>query len=308
MSLVKKLWVSVAILCGCYPLSAQELNCQVIVVDQQIQTAQATERQIFRQMEQTISEFMNTRKWTDDNFDEEEKINCKIEITLLTGSLTTGDYEGTAQITATRPVYNTTYESPMFLFVDRNFSFNYVQAQPLDFNDNVFFGDLSAMLGFYAYVIIGIDYDSFAENGGIEYIEKAFNVSSTAQSTSANPAWQRGDSRNRYWLIENLMSQQMASFREGLYKYHRLSLDTYTVEKAKAHENMLAFLKDLATINRLKPSSVLINSFLDAKAEELVGIFSTAEDPIKQAARDILVKIDPGKTARYNRITQIRGN
>ncbi len=283
-------------------LQAQEFNCVVKVNDQQLQTAQGTEREVFRVLERALSDFINTRRWTQDEVLPEERINCFFEITLLRGDIPSGNFEGTAQIRATRPIYGTNYESSTFFFLDRNFAFQYLQSQPLDFNENVFFSELTTLVGFYIYVMLGTDYDSFAKNGGSTWIEKAFNIANLAQNSSGNPAWQRGDNRNRYWIIENLMSQQMTSFREGMYRYHRLGLDRFDAKPAEARNEIMEVMKELEKINRIKPNSAVINGFLDAKNQEILGIFGRAEAAQKKELYDILVRLDPNRTTLYNRL------
>lgn len=280
-------------------LFAQELNCEVVINSQQLVTQQATERTIFDDMTKAFNRFMNDTKWTNDDFRPEERIKCKIIITL-TSSPSQNNFEATTQVQSSRPVYGTNHDTNMLLFVDRNFTFGYIQGQPMIFNVNNFSDNLTSMLAFYAYVIIGLDYDSFKRTGGEEYIEQAFNISNIA-SQSAGGGWQRTQSTtNRYWLIENLRNQQMIPFREGIYEYHRLGMDIFLLDAEKARQSIFEVIKKIKDVNRLKPSAVFTNIFFDAKGDEIVEVFKGASQEVKKELRDILVNLDPTQTKKYN--------
>ncbi|MES2731513.1 MAG: DUF4835 family protein [Bacteroidota bacterium] len=284
-------------------LFAQELNCTVTIDASQLNTGQVAEKQIFADMKSVITQFMNTRRWTNDQVNSAERINCSLIITLLQ-SPGIGLYEGTAQIQSSRPIYGTGYESVLFGYIDQYVQFQYTQSQPMDFNDNTFNTNLTSMLGFYAYVILGIDYDSFSKLGGSALLQRAFTVANNAQQATEKGWKSSDDSRNRYWLIENLMSQQMLPFREGLYTYHRLVLDDFNKDQDKSRAQLIEILAQIKQINQLKPSTVLINSFFDTKAPELISIFSEASPQDKQRAYNLLVELDPTKAEKYQRITQ----
>jgi hypothetical protein len=288
---------------GLAPLGvfAQELNCQVSINATNIKTDQTAERAVFKEMEKVFTEFISRRKWTNDEYQEGEQINCRVAITLRE-SPTQNVYIGVAQVVASRPVHNTSYETQILNFNDQNFSFRYVQAQPLFFQENAFNDNLTAMLAFYAYVILAMDYDSFAKLGGNPYIEKAFNMLNIAQS-SGESGWERTNNViNRYWLAENLNSQQMIPYREAIYTYHRLGLDTYLADADKAREVIFQSLETMNLVNRLKPSSVLNNIYWDAKGKEVVNIFKGAAAPLRKKVRDLLVILDPNKASEYEKL------
>ena len=290
-------------LLGTGALFAQELNCTVTIDASQLNTAQIAEKQIFVDMKNAITQFMNTRRWTNDQFNPTERINCNIVLTLLQ-SPGIGIFQGTAQIQSSRPVYNTGYESVMISFIDRELQFNYVQSQPMEFNENTFNSNLTSMLGFYAYVILGLDYDSFSKLGGSGLLQRAFTIATTAQD-SGERGWKPfEDTRNRYSLIENLLSQQMIPFREGLYTYHRLVLDDFNKDQDKSRTQLIDVLTQIKQVNQLKPATVLINTFFDTKADELISIFSEASPLDKKKAYNLLVEMDPTKADKYRRITQ----
>jgi hypothetical protein len=215
---------------------------------------------------------------------------------------TQGIFESTAQIQVIRPVFNTDFETVSFQFIDRTFNFQYLPGQPLDFNENAYLNNLTSLLGFYAYIILAIDYDTFSKMGGKRWVEKAFNIANAAQ-TAPEPGWRSGDDiRSRYWLMENMLNQQVIPYREGLYDYYRLGLDRFLYNPDKAREKILAFLKKIEEINQLKPGSILVNSFFDVKGDELVNLFSEASVDIKKEVHRILVKVDPARTELYNRL------
>lgn len=283
---------------GLLGVVAQELNCVVTVNADQIQTS---ERGVFKDMETAFSQFMSTRKWTNDIFGPEERINCNIIITI-DKMPSIGTFSATVQIQAARPIYNTNYESIIFNFVDRDWQFEYVESQPLEFNDNVFQNNLVSMLAYYAYVIIGIDYDSFGESDGTPLFRKAQDVVNNAQQSN-RAGWDSfGSTRNRYWLIENLNNQQMASIRKGMYQYHRLGLDTYDANKENSRTVILESLIEMNNVKSRYPNAILIISFMDAKIDELINIFSEGNLQVRRKAFDILSKLDPTQTDKLKTI------
>lgn len=273
---------------------AQELNCRVIVNDKQIQTAQATERAIFREMEQAITVFMNERVWGNDSYLPEERIDCTLEITLIQGDINSGNYQATAQIRALRPVYNTDYETPLLIYVDRQFNFRFQKGQQLIFNENVFTDDLTAMLAYYAYFVLAMDGYSFAEEGGEEWVQKMNNLVNLAQ-TAGNIGWRRGDVRNRYWLAENLLSQQLRPVLRAYYVYHRKGLDYYTEKPGAAVEAAMQLVRSMGEASRLKPNALLLAVISDAKAQELASILKNIPAQEQKEVTDIFRRVDPAK-------------
>jgi len=293
MKSLRTLTVSIILFVTChYQASGQELNCNVVVNADQIQT---TERGVFKDMETAFSQFMSTRKWTSDIFAAEERINCNMIITI-DKMPSIGTFSATVQIQAARPIYNTNYESIIFNFADRDWQFEYVESQPLEFNENVFQNNLVSMMAYYAYVIIGMDYDSFGESDGSPYFQKAQDIVNNAQQSN-RAGWDSfGSTRNRYWLVENLNNQQMIALRKGMYQYHRLGLDTYDSDKEKSRAMILETLKEMNKTKSRYPNSILIISFMDAKTDELINIFSEGNLQVRREAFDVLTKLDPTQT------------
>ena len=284
---------------------AQALQFTVTVNSEQLFAQQKTDPQTISQLQTYMNDFLNNEKWTDDVFTKEEKIQCKLNINL-TRSLAQGSYEGNAQLVIARPVFNSNYETVLFTYVDKNFIFKYLPNTPVYFNESSFTDDLPYMLAFYAYTALIFDYDSFSKLGGSPYIQKAFSLVNQARNASTNKrGWDSGgDSRNRYWLIENLMSQQFIPFREGMYKYYRLGLDVATQNPNETKANVLSVLNTIRDVAQLRPASVVINSFFDAKSDELYKILIEATPEQRTQAYTILVNLDPSKTQKYQNLSQ----
>ncbi len=290
---------SITLLGTCYhTVSGQELNCNVVVNADQVQTS---ERGVFTDMETALSQFMSTRKWTSDIFAPEERINSNIIITI-DKMPSIGTFSATVQIQASRPIYGTNYESIIFNFADRDWQFEYVESQPLEFNENVFQNNLVSMLAYYAYIIIGMDYDSFGENGGTPYFRKAQNIVNNAQQSNRTGWDSFGSTRNRYWLAENLNNGQMAAMRKGMYQYHRLALDTYDSDQESSRATILENLKEMKKVKDRYPNAILIISFMDAKTDELINIFSKGSLQVRREAFDVLSKLDPTQTDKLKTI------
>jgi hypothetical protein len=279
--------------------SAQELNCTVSVNATQIQTS---ERGIFKDMKNAIEQFMNTRKWTNDTYKSYEKINCNFLITI-TKMPSIGNFTATVQVRSSRPVFNTNYSSLLFNFADREWEFQYIESLPLEYNDNTFTTNLTSMLAVYAYLIIGFDYDSFSELGGTPYFQRALNVVNNAQQVDV-PGWSAlgGNTRSRYWIVENLNNPQMTDLRKAVYSYHRLGLDTFDKTPDKSRQIILKGLRDIKKIRDINPAAILLISFLDAKGKELANIFSEGNMQERKEAYEIITSIDPSNRSAYDKM------
>ena len=291
------------LLIGALSTTAQELNCWVVVNAQQIQT---TERNIFSDMETSFTQFLNNRKWTDDEFSSEERINCNIILTLDPNESTpsSGRWGASVQILSSRPVYNASYETVVFNFADRDWQFEYVQSQPLQFNENSFTSNITSLLAYYAYTIIGMDYDSFSELGGTRHFQIANQIVSNAQNSNYSGWSQFNSVRNRYWLSENLMGSNFEPLRKAVYEYHLKGLDVFMDDPEAARNSILNGLKLIQTANKSRPRSILTISFLDAKAEELSQIFKEGNPTQKRESYEILSKLDPSKSDTFKKIIE----
>lgn len=273
-------------------LSAQELNVKVVINADQIQT---TDRAVFKDMERAFATFLNTRKWTNDTYKNHERINCSFFLNI-SKMPSIGNFQASAQITSGRPVFNTNYESVVLNFADRDWEFEYIESQPLEYNDNAYIGNLTSMLAFYAYIIIGMDYDSFSELGGNAYFQKALMVVNNAQS-SGRPGWQAlSSSRNRYSLIESINNPQMLEMRKNTYKYHRLALDQFDKNPDQSRTIVLDILKEVKKVWTINPTSIFVITFFDSKSVEIVNMFSSGNLGVRREAYDLLTSIDPKRT------------
>lgn len=282
---------------------AQELNCQVTINSDQLFAQQKTDFSYVNQLKGIISEFMNARRWSNDQFTPSERINCSLNINLVK-SLTQGAFEATAQIVVTRPVYGTNYETTVLSYVDRAFNFVYLPTTPVYYRENQFSDDLTSLLAFYANVILAVDYDTFSKQGGNLFIQRAYTITNLAQQGSVNGAWQTGgDRRNRYWLIENLQNQQLLPFRDAIYTYHRLGLDMFAANPVQVRKQTLDLLTTIRTIGLQLPNSVLINSFFDAKSQELFNILYEGTPAERKRGFELLSFLDPAKTEAYRKLT-----
>jgi hypothetical protein len=280
-------------------VSAQELLATVTInVGPKVQT---TERNVFRDMKTAFQQFLNARKWTNDAYQQHEKINCSILINI-NDMPSIGVFSASVQIQSARPVFNSNYTSLLLNFADRDWEFEYIESQPLDYNDNTFTNNLTSMLAFYAYLVLGMDYDSFSEMGGTPYFQRALMVVNNAQSSN-RPGWQSlGGIRNRYWIIENLLNPQMADVRRALYSYHRLGLDTFEKTPDQSRQIILTGLKSIRKAKDINPTAILIISFFDAKSKELANIFSDGQLPVRKEAFDVITAMDPTNQATYTKI------
>jgi len=282
---------------ACY---AQELNCRIQVFSQQIQTSN---KHIFESMQKDLYEFMNNRKWTDHVYTYDEKIECTILINL-TEQISADQYKGTMQIQSIRPIFNSNYNSVMLNLKDNDIQFNYQEFQALEFNENTFGSNLVSLLAYYAYIIIGFDYDSYSLMGGTPYFQKAEKIVQNAQNAQEK-GWKSYESqKNRYWLVENLLNSKYAPIREFNYKYHRLGLDIMAEKQADGRAQIADALTLIQKVFRDKPSPfmMLLQILFDAKSDEFVQVFSESFPDEKARIVNLLKEVDPTNANKYQRL------
>jgi hypothetical protein len=279
---------------------AQELNCTVSVISPQVQN---TEKRIFETLQNDIRQFLNSTSWTNDSYKLEERIACSILITV-TERISSDKFKASIQVQVSRPIFNTSYSSVLMNVNDQDFTFNYVESQQLQFQENQHISNLTSVLAYYAYMIIGMDYDSFSEKGGEPYFQKAFQNVNNAQN-EAERGWKSADgSKNRYWLVENLLNARFDNFRKVLYRYHRLGLDMMQADIESGRRTIFESLPDLKKIRQSEPNSYLLQSFFTAKADEFVNIFSQGLPDTKNKASQLLMEMDPSNSNKYQKITK----
>jgi len=278
-------------------LNAQELNCTVTVNAAKIP---GSNKQIFTTLENALNEFVNQKRWTNQNFKPQERINCNLTLTILeqTGS----EFKGHIQIQASRPVYNATYLTPTFNFKDDNFSFQYTEFEPLLFNENTFESNLVSILSFYIHIILGIDADTFSLNGGTPFYTKAQNILVQAQQ-GGYTGWNQNDGiRSRFTLIDNILSPTYSLFREIMYAYHIKGLDVMSQNKKNAKQEITKSIRDLKTIFNSRPNAFLLRIFMDSKADEIVNIFSDGPKFDTSKLKEDLIRISPINASKWNEI------
>jgi hypothetical protein len=252
-------------------------------------------------METALENFMNGRDWSPDEFTLEERIKCSISINLIEMPRI-GSFNATVQIRSSRPVYNTNYESIVLNFADRDWNFEYIESMPLEFNQNSYTSNLTSMLAFYAYIILGLDYDTFGDKAGDLYFQAAQIVVNNA-AQSGFPGWDGlSSTRNRFALIQDYTNQQMLGLRSGLYKYHRLGLDIFESNPEEAQKNIISVLEEIKVIKDRYPASIFVISFFDAKSDELVNIFSQGSMQERRKAYNLLIELNPNKADSYAKI------
>ena len=278
---------------------AQELNCTVQVSSRQIQ---GTNKDVFTAMQQKIFEFMNTTKWTNDVFSQKERIEVSILINL-SEQVSTDEFKGTFQISVRRPVYGSTYNTTIFTYKDNNFNIKFEQFEPLIYAENTNTSNLTSILAFYANYAIAMDYETFAPNGGDVYLRKALAIVNNAQSFSYK-GWKAFDgTRNRYWLIENYLNKsQFAPLRNCMYQYHREGFDKMYDDAEAGRAKITEALLGLEKLHQNYPNSFNVQQFFNAKADEIVKVYSKAKPAEKDRIVPLLNKIDPGHQSKYQKI------
>ena len=280
------------------PTLSQELKCQVQILSNQIQSS---DKRVFETLRNSINEFMNTQKWTNDVYGDNERIDCSILLNITEWNMV-DEFKGTIQVQARRPVFNSSYDSRLINFVDNNLHFRYLEYDPLEFSESTHISNLTSILSFYAYIIIALDYDSFSPDGGAMYLQKAQNIVINAQNAPEKGWTASTNKKNRYWMVENMLNQIYKPYRQCLYKYHRLGMDKMTEDVNSSRMTITESLELLEKVHLEEPSSFILQLFFDAKADEIVNIYTAANATEKTRIIKLLKKIDPANSTKYNKI------
>lgn len=279
---------------GPYILKGQELRCEV---DVRAQEVEQTNRQIFQTLKRQIQEFMNGQTWTNEKFGSREKIECSIIINI--SEKNKKQFKASGRVKSSRPIYGSDYSTTLLNIVDKEFNFEFRRNQNLNYIEGSFGSNLSSMLAFYAYLIIGFDFDSFSENGGDPYFQKAENIVSTAQSSSYDGWKSSGKDRNRNNLLSQVRGPRFQDFRLAIYQYHRKGLDIMHKDTEKGRKSIFTSLKQIEKVNESEPNSYLLDVFFSAKQEEIANIFSKAPSDQKSQVIKMLSKLDPSNLNEY---------
>ncbi len=281
-------------------LYSQEFLCSVDVTSTQVQ---GSDRQVYDDMKNALMEFINNRKWTNYDFKVEERIECTMVITIIE-RVSTDLFKARLNIVASRPIFMSSYSSPLLNYVDNKFDFEYVQFQALEYQENNFSTNLTSVVAYYLYMILGLDFDSYSLYGGTPFYEKAEAIVNTAQN-EAFAGWKAFESqKNRYWFVENYTNNSYADLRKFLYDYHRLGLDLMSDKTEQGRAKILSSLTYLKNIHDDKPGLFALKLMLDAKTDEIVNIFKGANPKEKTEAINIMKDIDPANTSKYSKINE----
>ena len=281
----------------CFQANSQELSAQVVVNSDLVNQ---TNQQIFKTLERSLNEFINTQVWTDQALLNQEKISCSFVFNL--SAYNNDQFEATLQVQSERPVFQTNYDTPVLNFLDKDIIFSYQEFQPLFYNESSFESNLISLVSFYAFIIIGLDADTFIQNGGNKYFEMARQVVNLSQTTSRK-GWKPGDGlRNRFWLIDSLRSNTFKEYRQTLYDYHRLGLDQMTRDPVTGKTALMRAIQGLEPLFQRRPNAFLIQLFFDAKVEEIVNLFKEGPKIDFKKTENILKKIAPFFAGRWKQI------
>lgn len=300
---MKKYLIVLITLFSTISIEAQELKCNISVNTQQIQ---GTNKKVFQTLQTSLYEFMNNKAWTTHSFNINERIECNILINIQE-QLSADEFRGTVQVQSRRPVYNSSYNTVLLNYMDQNFNFRYVEFEALEFNENSHQSNLTAVLAYYAYIILGLDYDSYSLEGGSDFFNKAEKIVSNAQS-SQDRGWkpfEAKNNKNRYWLVKNILDKRYEPVREFNYRYHRLGLDLMDSKPNEGRSEITEDLLLLQKVYREKPDPFMhyYHVLFDAKADELVNIYSEALPEEKSRVFQILNEIDNANATKYKKIT-----
>ncbi len=284
---------SVCILASAF-LKAQELNCEVTVRAREVEQSN---RQIFRTLENNIREFLNGQTWTDKRFKNKEKINCNIIVSVQEKN--NENLKASARIKSTRPVYGSDYTTNVLNRIDKEFNFKYRRNQNLRYVEGSYTSNLTALLSYYAFLIIGLDFDTFSDNGGNPYFQKAENIVTASQSSSFDGWKQSGKDNNRYNYLDQLLSTRFQGYRKALYQYHRKGLDIMHEDPEKGRKAIFKSLKKLKKVNQEVPNSFLMDQFFRAKQEEIGNVFSKAPQDQQDEVVNIVEVLDPSNLDSY---------
>ena len=279
-------------------MQAQELNCSIIFNTDQVA---ATNQQVFKTLKKSLTEFVNNTKWSDQTYKGNEKIECSFFFTITTYNA--DQFTGTLQVQASRPVYNSTYMSPILNINDKDINFNYIEFQNLTFDQNSFDSNLVSIMAFYSNLIVGVDADTFALEGGTKSLEIAQNVANVAQQSQIK-GWSQSDkNQNRYFLINDMLSPTFVSFRKAMYEYHLKALDKMADNQKESKENIKMSLKTLSEIADSRPNAYLTRIFFDAKADEILSIYTDGPKVDVTEVINTLNRLSPTNSSKWGKIS-----
>ena len=283
-----------------FSADSQELLCNVQVNSNQVQTS---DRKIFQTLQTAIYEFVNNTEWTNTVINNEERIECTILINIKE-RISSDEFKASIQIQSTRPIYGTSYKSTLFNYIDNNFRFKYLEFQALEYSESTHLSNLTSVLAFYVNIILGLDFDTYSEYGGMEYFVKAQTIVNNCQNT-AEIGWKAFENdKNRYWMAHDFLESRYINVHEVMYRYHRLGMDKLGEEPDDARFEITESLEELRKVYRENPSAFILKLFFDAKSNEIIKIYSEAYPNEQARIIKTLVEIDPTNSSKYQVITE----
>jgi hypothetical protein len=281
-------------------LHSQEFFCSIQVNAQQVE---GTDRRVYENMETSLSEFINSRRWTSLDIKPAERIECTFVITI-SNRPSTDRFVANLSLVASRPIYKTAYNSTLINYIDRKFEFNYVEFQPLEFQENTYESNLTSTIAFYLYIILGLDFDSYSLYGGSPFFEKAEAIVNAAQN-SAESGWRAfEDQRNRYWMLENYLNNSYSDLRKFNYEYHRLGLDVMSEKVDEGRSAIANSINLLRNVHRERPGLFALTLMVDAKRDEIINIFSKGNPREQNDVEQIMKEVDPANASNYSKISR----
>ena len=284
-------------------LKAQELQCNVRVISNKVEGSDKT---IYQNLQNAINEFINNTKFTDINFKTNERIECSILVDIKSRE---GDYfSAEINMALRRPVYKSNYSTPMLNYIDRKFFFEYTDGEALDFNPNTFTSNVTSTIGFYAYLFLGLEFDSFSPNGGDPFFALAETIANAAPQEAGNEnGWNSTGRQNRYAIINDINNQSYQPLRQFLYTYHRQGLDVMAEHPDQGREAVLTSLRLLQGVYERNSMCYFLQLIIESKRDEIVQIFTQGEQKVRVEAANIMKAIDPSQSSRYDAILQAPG-
>ena len=280
-------------------IHGQELNCEVSIITDAKLEVTTTEQEALKQLKEVIFDFMNTTQWTKDKFKIEERINCNLQL-QINNIPSAGTFSGSLQVLSSRPAFNSSHNSLLFNFQDNDIAFAFSRNTALYYTQNSFRDNLSSILAFYAYFVIGMDYDSFSPNGGTPYFVEAQQIVVNAQTSGAR-GWKASESgkRNRFWLVDNVLQQLFQPLRDCNYNYHRKGMDQLYDDKDKGVKEIYKALIKLKPVVQTRPNTVNIINFVYCKTAELKSLLSDSDLKEKTDFVNLLKRLDPGNSSKF---------
>ncbi|KXX72588.1 DUF4835 family protein [Flammeovirga sp. SJP92] len=279
---------------------AQEINATVTVNGERVQTA---EKQVITDLQNNMQQFINGQEWTDDKFEDVEKIKLNLLVTLGSNSdVTAQSYTADVQIQSIRPVYGASFETTTLNFLDTKWQFNYNASDRMVYSKGIYSTEIVALMSYYSYIVLGIDYDTFSPKGGSKYYEKALEIANFSEQ-NGRAGWSAfGDKRDRFFLVRDFMDPQFEKFREFLYTYHRQGLDIFEENPEEARTNILKGLNDLKIVRKNIPISVTMDVFFAAKGIEMANLFAKAPSEMANEVGKLLLELDPTRSSQYKKL------